>query len=258
MTERIHPTAVLDPGASIGPNVRVGPFAVIGPGVEVGGGASIGPHAIIERDTRLGERCVVGAGAVLGADPQDIRYRGEPTRLEIGHDTRIREYATLHRGTTATGRTIVGSCCYLMTYVHVAHDCVVEDGVVLANAVQLGGHVHVEAHANVGGLTPVHQFVRIGQHAFVGGGSRVPQDVPPYARAAGNPIKLYGINTVGLERAGFPADVQAVLKHAFRLLFNSHLTTSEATERLRLEYAHVPEVMRLLDFVASTRRGVLV
>lgn len=258
MTARIHPTAVVDPGARLGPDARVGPFVVIGPGVEVGRSASIGPHAVIERDTRLGERCVVGAGAVLGADPQDISYRGERTCLEIGHDTRIREYATLHRGTAATGRTVVGACCYLMAYVHVAHDCVVEDGVVLANAVQLGGHVHVEAHANIGGLTPVHQFVRIGCHAFVGGGSRVPQDVPPYARAAGNPIKLYGINTVGLERAGMPPDVQAVLKHAFRLLFNSHLTTTEAAERLRLEHGDLPEVMRLLDFVASSRRGVLV
>jgi len=258
MTAAVHPTAVLDPGARLGRDVRVGPFAVIGPGVEVGCGTRIGPHAVLERDTRLGERCEVGAGAVLGADPQDVSYRGEPTRLEIGHDTRIREYATLHRGTTASGRTVVGSCCYLMTYVHVAHDCVIEDGVVIANGVQLGGHVHVEAYANIGGLTPVHQFVRIGRHAFVGGGSRVPQDVPPYARAAGNPIKLYGINRVGLDRAGLPADVQAVLKHAFRLLFNSHLTTSEAAERLRIEHGDVPEVTRLLDFVASSRRGVLV
>jgi UDP-N-acetylglucosamine acyltransferase len=258
MTPRIHPTAVFDPGARVGPDVRVGPFAVIGPGVELARGAVIGAHAVLERDTHVGERCVVGTGAVLGADPQDVSYRGEPTCLEIGHDTRIREYATLHRGTTARGRTVVGSCCYLMAYVHVAHDCIVEDGVVLANGVQLGGHVQVGAYANIGGLTPVHQFVRIGRHAFVGGGSRVPQDVPPYARAAGNPIRLYGLNRVGLERAGMAADVQAVLKHAFRLLFNSHLTTSEAAERLRLEYGDLPEVVQLLDFVASSRRGVLV
>ena len=190
MTPQIHPTAVVDPDARIAPDVRIGPFAVLGPGVDVGRGSSIGPHAVIERDTRLGERCAVGTGAVLGADPQDVSYRGEPTWLEIGHDTRIREYATLHRGTARTGRTIVGARCYLMAYVHVAHDCVVEDGVVLANGVQLGGHVHVEEYANIGGLTPDQQFVRIGRHAFVGGGSRVPQDLPPYARAADNPSKL--------------------------------------------------------------------
>jgi UDP-N-acetylglucosamine acyltransferase len=258
MTGSVHPTAVLDPGARLGPDVRVGPFAVIGPGVEVGRGTRIGPHAVIEQDTSLGERCLVGAGAVLGSDPQDVSYRGEPTRLEIGHGTRIREYATLHRGTAASGRTIVGSCCYLMAYVHVAHDCILEDGVVIANAVQLAGHVHVEAHATIGGLTPVHQFVRIGRHAFVGGGSRVPQDIPPYARAAGNPIRLYGVNRVGLDRAGLPAETQAILKHAFRLLFNSHLTTTEAAERVRIAYGDVPEVVHLLDFVARSRRGVLV
>jgi UDP-N-acetylglucosamine acyltransferase len=258
MTAEIHGTAVVDPGARLGAGVSIGPFAVVGPGVEIGQGTVVGPHAAIVRDTTLGSRCTVGAGAVLGADPQDLKYHGEPTRLDIGDDTTIREYATLHRGTAATGRTVVGRRCYLMTYVHVAHDCVVEDDVVLANAVQLAGHVHVESRASVGGLTPVHQFVRIGRLAFVGGGSRVPQDVPPFARAAGNPMKLYGINSIGLTRAGVPADVRAALKHAFRLLFNSHLGLSQAVEQLRAESAHLPEVMQLVDFVVTSQRGVLV
>lgn len=258
MTQQIHSTAVIDPEAHLAAHTVVGPFAVVGPGVEVGMGTVIGPHAVIERDTTLGQRCVIGAGAVLGADPQDLKYHGEPTRLEVGDDTRIREYATLHRGTAATGRTWVGKRCYLMAYVHVAHDCVVEDGVVLANAVQLAGHVHVQPQASIGGLTPVHQFVRIGRLAFVGGGSRVPQDVPPFARAAGNPMKLYGINSPGLARAEFPGEVRAALKHAFRLLFNSHLSLSQAVEQLRAESADVAEVMELVDFVVSSQRGVLV
>lgn len=258
MTVRVHPTALVDPGAQLGPGVEVGPFTVLGPGVEIGEGTVIGPHAVIERNTALGRRCHVGAGAVLGADPQDLKYRGEATRLEIGDETTIREYATLHRGTSATGRTRVGSRCYVMAYVHVAHDCVIEDAVVLANAVQLAGHVHIETCASIGGCTPVHQFVRIGRHAFVGGGSRVPQDVPPYTRAAGNPMRLYGINSVGLARAGMPAPARAALKRAYRLLFNSELSPTQAVDRLRMESPHVPEVMHLVDFIATSRRGVLV
>lgn len=258
MTAGIHGTALIDSGACLGTGVSVGPFAVVGPGVEIGAGTVIGPHAVIVQDTTVGSRCTVGAGAVLGADPQDLKYHGEPTCLEVGDQTTIREYATLHRGTSATGRTVVGQRCYLMAYVHVAHDCVIEDDVVLANAVQLAGHVHIESRASIGGLTPVHQFVRIGRLAFVGGGSRVPQDVPPFARAAGNPMKLYGVNSTGLTRAGVPAEVQAALKHAFRLLFNSHLGLGRAVEQLRAQSAHIPEVMQLVDFVVTSQRGVLV
>src|SRR5574341_876719 len=257
MTARVHPTALVEPGAALGPGVEVGPYCVLGPGVRIGSGTTLGPHVVIQRDTMLGERCAVGPGAVLGADPQDLKYHGEATCLEIGDETRIREYATLHRGTAASGRTVVGKRCYLMAYVHVAHDCVIEDDVVIANAVQLAGHVHLEAHATVGGLTPIHQFVRIGRFALVGGGSRVPRDVPPFTRAAGNPMRLYGINSLALVRAGFPREVRAALQHAYRLLFNSSLSLSEAVERLRLESPDVPEVMRLVDFVVSSQRGVL-
>jgi UDP-N-acetylglucosamine acyltransferase len=256
MSGGVHPTALVYPGAKLRTGVHVGPFAVIGPGVEIGAGTVIGAHAVIECDTVLGRRCQVGAGVVLGADPQDVKYQGERTRLEIGDDTRIREYATLHRGTSATGRTIVGSRCFLMAYVHVAHDCVIEDDVALANVVQLAGHVHVETGASIGGCTPVHQFVRIGRYAFVGGASRVPQDVPPYTRAAGNPMKLCGINSVGLVRAGFPDEIRAALKHAYRLLFNSRQNLSSALDRIRLESGHIPEVLHLVDFVAVSRRGV--
>lgn len=258
MSRDVHPTALIDSGAHLGDDVSVGPFAIIGPDVQIGSGTRVGPHAVIERNTRLGARCSVGAGSILGADPQDRKFKGTDTWLHVGDDTVIREYATLHRGTEATKVTRVGAGCFLMTYVHVAHDCTIEDGVTIANMVQLAGHVHIESHAFVSGLCPVHQFVRIGTYAFVGGGSRVPQDVPPYTRAVGNPLKLFGINTVALTRAGFSHDVRLALKHAYRLLFNSDLTPSEAATLLRADPSHPPEVLRLVDFVARSERGVLV
>lgn len=258
MSHTIHSTAVLDPTARLGAEVEVGPYAVVGPNVAIGTATTISAHAVIERDTTVGNRCYIGTGTVIGSAPQDRKYRDEPTRVDIGDDTHIREYATINRGTASRGVTRVGRGCFIMTYVHIAHDCTIEDGVTLANGVQLAGHVHVEAFATISGLTPVHQFVRIGTHAFVGGGSRVPQDVPPYARAAGNPLRLYGINTIGLTRAGIPADVCRALKYAYRMLFNSDLTPTEAVALLRRDADPVREVQRLIEFVTRTERGVLV
>jgi len=258
MSTEVHPSAIVDPAAELDTEVVVGPFAIIGPGVEVGAGTRISSHVVIERNTRLGESCSVGTGSVLGGDPQDKKFAQEETWLEVGDETDIREYCTLHRGTSARGRTSIGRGCFIMAYVHIAHDCIIEDRVVLANAVQLAGHVHIEEYASVGGLTPIHQFVRVGTHAFVGGGSRLPQDVPPYTRAAGNPYRLNGINTIGLTRAGFDPEVRLALKHAYRLLFNSNLTATQAVDQLRRESSDIPEVMRLVDFVANSERGVLV
>ena len=198
---RVHDTAIVDSGASLGEGVEVGPWALIGPGVRVGDGTVVGPRVLIERDTQVGEDCQIANGAVLGTDPQDLKYKGEHSELHVGDRTVVREFATLNRGTEASGRTVVGSDCLLMAYSHVAHDCEIGNHVVLANSVNMGGHVVIEDWASVGGLTPIHQYVRIGAHAFVGGGSRVPQDIPPYCRAAGNPPKLYGLNSVGLQRA---------------------------------------------------------
>jgi UDP-N-acetylglucosamine acyltransferase len=257
VTVGIHPTAVVDPRAELGPEVLVGPYAVIGPGVEVGESTEIQAHAVIERDTTLGRGCQIGYGAVLGAAPQDLTWAGTPSRVEVGDGTRIREYSTVHRATRPHGVTRIGARCFLMSYVHVAHDCEIGDDVVIANAVQLAGHVQVGHHAWIGGQTPVHQFVRIGEHAFVGGGSRVPQDVPPFARVAGVPLKLYGVNVVGLRRAGFPPEIRLALQHAFRQLFHSERTVSAALHELRAA-PQPPEVERLLDFVASSERGVLV
>lgn len=255
---RIHPAAHVAPGAALGDGVEVGPGAVVGSDVTVGAGTRIAAHAVLDGRTTVGEGCRVGYGAILGAEPQHRDYAGEPTGLEIGDGTVVREYATVHRGTAAAGGlTRVGARCFLMAYVHVAHDCRVGDDVTIANAVQLAGHVEVGAHANLGGLTPVHQFVRIGEHAFVGGGSRVPQDVPPFVRAAGNPLRLAGINTLGLTRAGFDRDRVDALQHAYRLLFNSRLLRAQAVEQLRDEAARYAEVGRLIDFVEASSRGVL-
>lgn len=257
MTTSLHSTAVVDAGAVLGEDVVVSPYCVIGPNVEIGDGSYLAPHAVIERNTRIGRACLLGVGAVVGGDPQDRKFRGTETWVEIGDHTVIRDYSTVNRGTEHRGVTRVGSHCFLMTYVHVAHDCQIEDHVTLANAVQLAGHVTVEPHAVIGGSSPVHQFVRIGTHAFVGGGSRVPQDIPPYTRAAGNPLRLYGINTLGLTRAGIGPETRQALKHAYRLLFNSRLPLREAISRLEAESQPVAEVRRLLVFVASSERGVL-
>jgi UDP-N-acetylglucosamine acyltransferase len=252
----VHPSAIVDDGAQLGQGVLVGPWALVGAGVEVGDGTEIGPRVLIERDTVVGEDCRIFNGAVLGTDPQDLKYQGEPTVLQVGDRTVIREFATLNRGTSATGRTVVGSDCLLMAYAHVAHDCELGNHVILANSVNMGGHVIIEDWAIVGGLTPIHQFVRIGAHAFVGGGSRVPQDVPPYCRAAGNPPRLYGLNSVGLERRGLSEETRRALKQAYRILFQGDENLSVALDRVEREVIGIPEVKHLVQFIRSSERGV--
>lgn len=257
MTSDIHPTAILAEGVFIDSDVTVDAYASIGPRVVIGAGTTVGSHTVIECNTRIGRDCSIGIGCVLGGAPQDRKYKNEETWLEIGDRNQLREYTTVNRGSAARGKTSIGNDCLLMTYVHVAHDCILDDGVVLANAVQLAGHIHIGSYAYVGGLTPVHQFVKIGTHAFVGGGSRLPQDVPPYTRAAGNPYRLYGINTLGLTRAGYDEATRHALKHAYRLLFNSNLTRAQAVEQLRSEGGDFPEVHELIEFVLASERGVL-
>jgi UDP-N-acetylglucosamine acyltransferase len=254
----IHPTAIIDPTVQIGEGTSVGPFTIIGPNVVIGGECRIGPHVLIERDTTLGSGCVIHNGAVLGTDPQDLKYSGEPTRLLVGDRTVIREYATLNRGTTALGHTEVGSDCLLMAYTHVAHDCTIGDHVILSNAVNMGGHVSIDDWAIVGGVTPIHQFVRIGTHAFVGGASRVAKDIPPYVKAAGSPVQLYGLNSVGLQRRGFSEDVRRELKRAYRLFFASSYNTSQALARAREELRDIPEIGTFLAFFETSERGVSV
>lgn len=254
----IHRTALVDPTADLGPDVSVGPYCVIGPRVTVGERCMIAGHTVIERNTRVGEGVKIGYGTVIGNDPQDLKYKGEETWVEIGSGTIIREYCTINRGSTATGKTTIGERCFLMTYVHVAHDCVVGNDVIIANSVQMAGHVTVHDRAIISGLVPIHQFVRIGTYAFVGGLSRVNQDVPPYTKAAGNPVHLYGLNSVGLQRAGFSPDLKLALKRAYRLVFNSDLTVSQGVARARVELPDVPEVETFLQFIEASQRGVMV
>jgi UDP-N-acetylglucosamine acyltransferase len=256
VSSTIHPTALIDPSAELGTGVVVGPFAIIGPQVCIGDRCSLGPRVTLHRNVRLAEDVSIGDGSILGGDPQDLKYGGEETWVEIGPQTIIREYSTINRATSATFKTTVGARCFIMTYVHLAHDCHVGDDVVIANATQCAGHVTIHDRAILSGLNAVHQFVTIGTYAFVGGGSRVNQDIPPYVKAVGNPMELYGLNSVGLQRAGFSGETVAALKRAYRLFFNSDLNLSQALERARSDLPAFPEVERFLAFVESSERGV--
>lgn len=252
----IHPSAIIDPEAVIGEGVKIGPWSMIGPRVTVGDGTRIGGHVLVEKDTTIGAGCHLHQGAVLGTDPQDLKYRGENTVLIVGDRTVVREYATLNRGTDDLQQTVVGDDCLLMAYSHIAHDCQIGNNVVIANAVNMAGHVFIEDWAIVGGLTAVHQFVRIGAHAFVGGASRTSQDVPPYTRAAGSPMKLYGLNSIGLDRRGFSREVRQALKNAYRAVFQGSLPLSQGLEQAEAEAEDFPEVRHFLSFIRTSERGV--
>jgi len=258
MTAGIHPTAIVAPDAKLGAGVEVGPGAIIGPQCELGDGCVIAPRAVLERNVKLAARVKVGIGSVLGGDPQDLKFKGEETWVEIGEGTTIREYLTINRGTAQSFKTTVGKGCFLMSYVHLAHDCHLGDGVIISNATQLAGHVTIGDRAILSGLTAVHQFVKIGRFSFVGGASRVAKDVPPYTKAVGNPVKLYGLNSVGLQRNGFPDDVVRELKRAYRMFFRSELNVSQAMEKARAELHITPEVEEFLQFVDASGRGVIV
>lgn len=256
MSTSVHPTALVDPSAEVCAGATVGPWAIVGPQVQVGPGSQVAAHAVLERNVRLGARCRVGVGSVLGGDPQDVKFAGENTWVEVGPETVVREYSTINRGTQQSGTTSIGAGCFIMSYVHVAHDCHLADGVVVANGVQMAGHVEIGERAMISGLTPIHQFVRVGRLAIVGGGSRVNQDVPPFTKAVGNPLKLYGLNTVGLQRAGVPGEVRLALKRAYRLVFNSGLNLGDGIARAREEVQGVDEVIEFLDFIEQSPRGV--
>jgi len=258
MTARIHPSAIIARDAQIGADVEIGPFAIVGEGCTIGDGSVIAARATLERNVILGSNVKVGIGTVLGGDPQDLKFKGESTTVEIGDGTTIREYTTINRGTSHSFKTVVGKNCFIMSYVHLAHDCQIGNGVILVNTVQLGGHVTVGDKAIIAGASAAHQFVKIGQYAFVGGCSRISQDVPPYVKAVGNPIKLYGLNSVGLQRNNFQEEVVRELKRAYRIFFRSELNVTQAKERAAAELKPFPEVLELLRFVEESGRGVVV
>jgi UDP-N-acetylglucosamine acyltransferase len=253
----IHPTAVVDRRAELDGSVEVGPFAVIGPKVKIGARTRVGPHAVIEGDTSIGEGNVIFQFAALGAIPQDLKYAGEPTRLQIGNANQIREFATVHIGTTGGGGvTRIGDRCLLMANSHVAHDVQLGNDCILANSVALAGHVSVEEHVIFGGLAAVHQFTRIGRLAFVSGGAMVTQDVPPYLTVQGDRAEVVGINTVGLTRAHFDEHAQARVKGAFKIIFRSKMGLREAIAHVKAEYGGNPEIDHLVAFLEGTQRGI--
>lgn len=253
----IHPSAIVSPKAKLADDVVVGPFSIIGDGAIVGSGCQIANNVLLDGKVTIGKDCKLLPGAVVGTIPQDLKYKGEETEVVIGDNNIIREYATINRGTTASGRTVVGNGNLIMAYAHIAHDCRIRDNTILANAVTMAGHIVVEDFAIVGGLTPIHQFCRIGIHSIVGGLSRINKDVPPYSKVAGIPTKVYGLNIVGLTRRNFPKDVIAKLKRAFRIIFQGGLNTTQALARVREEVDLIPEVEYLLDFISKTERGIL-
>lgn len=253
----IHPSALVDPDADIAPSATIGPYAIIGPGVEIGARARIDSHVLLERDTRLAAECVVHHGAVLGTDPQDLKYAGEATRLEVGPRTTIREFCTLNRGTGDGGVTRVGADCLLMAYTHVAHDCVVGDHAILANTVELGGHVEIGPWVTIGGVTGVHQFVRIGAHSFVGACSKPTQDIPPFLLADGHPCMARGVNLIGLKRRGFGDEALRRLRRVYRAVYKSNRNIGDALDEIATWEETGPEVDLFVDFVRGSERGII-
>lgn len=261
MTEPlVHPTAVVSPRAEIGRDVRIGPFAVVGDGVRIGDRTRVGSHVVLEGPTTLGEDNVIFPFASVGHPPQDLKYAGEPTELRIGDRNQIREYVTIHRGTAGGGGvTRIGNDNLVMVSTHIAHDCLIGDRCILANAATLAGHVTIGDGVTVGALTPVHQFCRIGNHAFIGGGSVVVQDVLPFSRCQGNHARCYGENSVGLRRKGFSEDEIRRIHRAFRLLLAAKLNTTQAIEAIRADEALIadPNVAYIVEFTESSERGIV-
>jgi UDP-N-acetylglucosamine acyltransferase len=254
----IHASAIVHPGARLGANVSVGAYAIIGEHVEIGDNTRIGPHVVIDGHTSIGRDNEIFQFCSIGAPPQDKKYAGEPTRLEIGDRNTIREYCSFNRGTSQDGGvTRIGSDNWIMAYVHVAHDCVVGDHTIFANNATLAGHVEVGDWAILGGFTGVHQFTRVGAHAFCGVGTVLLQDLPPFVTVAGNPASPHGINSEGLRRRGFSADGIAAIKRAYRTLYRSGLSLDEARQRIAELAAAMPEVRPFSEFIAASRRGIV-
>lgn len=253
----IHPTAIVHPRATIAPGVKIGAYSLIGENVRLGKDTVIDSHVVVEGWTEVGERCHLFPFVSIGTAPQHMRYRGEPTRVTIGNENVIREFVTIHRATVeGGGNTTLGHGNFIMAYSHIAHDCKVGNQVIMANASTLAGHIAVEDFAIVGGLVAIHQFVRVGCYAIIGGASGVPKDIPPYMCAAGNRAKLFGLNTVGLKRHRFSEATLFALKQAYRILFRSHLILNKAIEKVETDVPRLPEITHLLDFLKSSKRGV--
>lgn len=244
--------------AQIGTNVSIGPFSYIADDVTIGDDTWIGPNVTIMDGARIGERCRIFPGAVIAAEPQDLKYRGEPTTVTIGHDTTIRECVTINKGTALDrSNTYVGNHCVLMAYTHIAHDCVINDHVILANSVQMAGHVHLGQHAFVGGTTAIHQFVKIGAHSMISGGSLVRKDVPPFITAARDPLAYAGVNSTGLRRRGFSNEKIREIQDIYRVFYLSALNNSDALDKIKLEQPPTPERDDIIKFIEDSSRGLV-
>ncbi len=254
----VDPRADVSPKAHLGTNVTIGPFTVVEAGAVIGDGTTVAAHALIATGARIGRDCRVHHGAVVGHAPQDLKYANEPTTCELGDRNVVREYAVLHRGTGEGGRTCIGNDNFFMAFTHVAHDCVIGDHVILANAAMLAGHCEIEDYVIIGGITPVHQFVRIGRHAMIGGGLRVPKDVPPYVLAGNEPLRFEGLNAIGLRRRGFSPEAIQGLDRAYALIYSSGLNVSQALARIKEDpvLAGIPEVRNVVEFIGKSKRGI--
>ncbi len=255
--ENIHPTAIIDKKAELADDVMVGPFTVIDGDVIIDSGTRIDSHVYVADGARIAKNCHIHHGSVVSTLPQDLKFKNEKTLFEIGDNTVLREYTTLNRGTSYRGKSRIGKNCFLMAYAHVAHDCFVGDNCILSNGVQLGGHVSVEDWVIIGGVTPVHQFCKIGQHAFIGGAFRVIKDVPPYILAADSPLSYKGVNIIGLRRRGFKSDTIKSLQLCYRYLYRSNLNTSQAVEKIKSDFKELPEIKNIIEFIEKSERGII-
>lgn len=255
-TSGIHPTAIIHPRARLAAGVRVGPYTVIGEHVVMGEGCVVGSNVLIEGHTTIGNNNSFFHGASIGTVPQDLKFKGDISYVEIGDNNTFREFVTVNCATAAGEKTVIGSGCLIMAYAHIAHNCVIGDEVILANAVNLAGHVTIDNMAILGGVTCVHQFVRIGRNAFIGGGSRIEQDIPPFIKVAGNPPKVYGINSVGLERRGMAPERKMMIKKIFKTIYRSNLNVSQVLDKLKNGEFEDPERAIFVDFLESSERGI--
>ena len=254
---KIHNTSIIHKNAVIGDNVEIGPYCIIDDNVIIGNNTKILPYVHVLQNTTIGKNNIFHQGSTIGGTPQDLKYNGEYSELIIGDDNVIREYCTLNRGTEASGKTVIGNNCLFMAYVHIAHDCIVEDKVILANGVQLGGHSEIHYHATVGGMSPVHQFCKVGQHAFIGGGRLALQDVPPFILANGEPLKYAGINSIGLRRRNFDSDTRSLIKKAYKLLYLSHFNRSQAIDEIKKTLELTQEIKIIIEFIQNSDRGLI-
>ena len=253
----IHKTAIIDAKAELDSGVEIGPYCIIGPQVKIAKNTKLASHVVIDGWTKIGEGCRIFQFASLGAIPQDLKYKGEESWVILGNNNTIREFVTIHRGTAQSGgKTIIGDNNLLMAYSHVAHDCKIGNQVILANTATLAGHIEIEDYAIVGGLVGIHQFLRLGCHCIIGGGSGVNQDIPPYMMANGQRAKLYGVNNIGLKRHNFSPEAVSNLKKAYHIIFRSGLTVKKSLDQVQAEIKNSPEVNHLISFIKNSERGI--